>query len=379
MVWTPPVNIPSLSDRDYGAQLFDMLSSTGDAFRQNRRDRIGDEQRAQEQQRLRDAMLFDQSMRERNYALELQKFEANQADPGSGDEWYGTPQWYEMDDGSMGFGIISKGGDFKEMPPPEGSKWAPRVTYQDTGTARVPTYTQGGSVVPGGALPVHGPPETGTVQTSPGAVPGSPGMGVPGLPGGGVVPTYEPVGPKATREQEQYERETTSTRVKTLRSLGRSDQQTQFVEQTIDEAIALIAPWTTGFGAVLANLPATDARALARNLDTIRANIGFGELQAIRDASPTGGALGPVSDFENRLLQAVQGALDQYQRGEDIADALQKIKALRRQTFAVFKLAYMVDHAGLDVRMAEMAMQAISAGENPDAVLAEAEAMTRGG
>lgn len=42
---------------------------------------------------------------------------------GGADEVYGTPQWYEKPDGTMGFGVITKGGAFNEMNPPEGSNW----------------------------------------------------------------------------------------------------------------------------------------------------------------------------------------------------------------------------------------------------------------
>src|SRR5690606_23007568 len=94
----------------------------------------------------------------------------------------------------------------------------------------------------------------------------------------------------------------------------------------IDTALSRIGPFTTGAGGLLANLPATEARALKNDLDTIRANIGFEELQAMRDASPTGGALGQVSEMENRLLQAVRGALDQLDRGESLAQNLRIIR-----------------------------------------------------
>ena len=91
---------------------------------------------------------------------------------------------------------------------------------------------------------------------------------------------------------------------------------------TIDRAISRIGSSTAGFGALLSMLPASDARALQGDLDTIRANVGFEELQAMRDASPTGGALGQVSEMENRLLQSVRAAIDQYQNGDNLAQNL---------------------------------------------------------
>lgn len=103
---------------------------------------------------------------------------------------------------------------------------------------------------------------------------------------------------------------------------------------TIDRAIGRIGSSTAGFGALLSALPASEARALQGDLDTIRANVGFEELQAMRDASPTGGALGQVSEMENRLLQSVRAAIDQYQRGENLAQNLgiirQSVKQLRQ-------------------------------------------------
>lgn len=148
MVWTPPVSLPDLSQsRDYSGQLYGMFSGVGGAVRQNRRDVVGDLQWEKNYARQLDLDAWNKATDERDYALELQKFEADQL--GGGDEWYGTPQWFERKgaDGSvsMGYGVLSKSGQFKEMPPPEGAEWAPAVTFQDTGTARVPMFTRGGS------------------------------------------------------------------------------------------------------------------------------------------------------------------------------------------------------------------------------------------
>lgn len=64
------------------------------------------------------------------------------------------------------------------------------------------------------------------------------------------------------------------------------------------------------FGASMAaNVAGTAAYDLESILTTIRARIGFDKLQEMRQNSPTGGALGQVSDFENRLLQATEGNL----------------------------------------------------------------------
>lgn len=119
-----------------------------------------------------------------------------------------------------------------------------------------------------------------------------------------------------------------------------SDKSDRLVN-VIDRAITRVGPNTTGWGALLASLPATEARALQTDLDTIKANIGFEELQAMRDASPTGGALGQVSEMENRLLQAIRGSLDQLNEGQNLAenlkivrDSVTQLKALKAEQMA---------------------------------------------
>jgi len=83
-------------------------------------------------------------------------------------------------------------------------------------------------------------------------------------------------------------------------------------------AMGKISGWTTGAGGIFNKIPGSDARALSNLLDTVKANIGFDKLQAMREASPTGGALGQVSERELDFLQGVFGSLDQYGSAEDL-------------------------------------------------------------
>ena len=82
----------------------------------------------------------------------------------------------------------------------------------------------------------------------------------------------------------------------------------------------------TGFGAYLAGLPNTDAKSLSNKLRTIQANISFDKLQAMREASPTGGALGQVSTFELQNLMAVFGSLEQSQSNEELQYNLRRLQ-----------------------------------------------------
>ena len=84
----------------------------------------------------------------------------------------------------------------------------------------------------------------------------------------------------------------------------------------------------TGFaaetvGQMFAGTPAADFRNLT---DTIKSNIGFDRLQKMRDDSPTGGALGQVSEMELRLLNSALGSLDQSQSPSQMRENLMRIR-----------------------------------------------------
>lgn len=95
----------------------------------------------------------------------------------------------------------------------------------------------------------------------------------------------------------------------------------------IDEALGMTNKLTTGVGgAVMRRLPGTEATDLEGTINTIKANIGFEELQAMRQASPTGGALGQVAVQELNFLQAVLGNLDPRQSRPQVEKNLQSVK-----------------------------------------------------
>ena len=79
----------------------------------------------------------------------------------------------------------------------------------------------------------------------------------------------------------------------------------------------------TSFGGLLKSVPGTDAHKLGNLLQTIKGNIGFDYLQKMRQDSPTGGALGQVSNQELSTLQSVFGSLEQTQKAEDLKYNLQ--------------------------------------------------------
>lgn len=92
------------------------------------------------------------------------------------------------------------------------------------------------------------------------------------------------------------------------------------VNMKFEEALGELGSFgATGLpSTIMRNIPGTGSFDLAETLGTIKANLGFDKLQSMRESSPTGGALGQVSEFENKLLQAVFGSLEQGQSGDQL-------------------------------------------------------------
>ena len=81
----------------------------------------------------------------------------------------------------------------------------------------------------------------------------------------------------------------------------------------------------TGIIGAFPNIPGSDAANAEANLLTLKSQVGFGVLQAMRNASKTGGALGNVSDAEGKRLEANLAALDKAQSYDQFKESLQKI------------------------------------------------------
>lgn len=98
------------------------------------------------------------------------------------------------------------------------------------------------------------------------------------------------------------------------------------VVQDVAAAKSLVSGTTAGLtGKVASFIPGADAYNLQQRLLTIKANLGFDRLQQMRDASPTGGALGQVAVQELQALQATVGSLELGQSKEELKKNLDKI------------------------------------------------------
>lgn len=108
-------------------------------------------------------------------------------------------------------------------------------------------------------------------------------------------------------------------------AVAQADRIISKVDQALNKVSGITAG--AGFAATPKGLETvTGARDLASDLETIRANLGFAELQAMREASPTGGALGQVAVQELTALQSTVASLDQAQSPEQLRARLGEIR-----------------------------------------------------
>lgn len=96
----------------------------------------------------------------------------------------------------------------------------------------------------------------------------------------------------------------------------------------------------TGLSSVFPNMPGGAAANAQAKLTTLKSQIGFSVLQAMRDASKTGGALGNVSDQEGVRLENNLAALDQAQSLEELQNALDQIIAYAEESGGNLKAAF---------------------------------------
>ena len=80
--------------------------------------------------------------------------------------------------------------------------------------------------------------------------------------------------------------------------------------------------WLTGF------IPGTDAYNLQRTVESIGANIASDRLQTMRENSPTGGALGNVTDKDMDLMMAAYGSLKTSQSEAQFLRNLERVETV---------------------------------------------------
>lgn len=111
----------------------------------------------------------------------------------------------------------------------------------------------------------------------------------------------------------------------------RATDQANVAISNIDSVLSELEGRELGTGTAIGRLagqliPGSEAVDLAQSVETVKALIGFDQLQKMREASPTGGALGQVSERELAYLQSVAGSLNLAQSTEKLVETLSSIR-----------------------------------------------------
>lgn len=153
-----------------------------------------------------------------------------------------------------------------------------------------------------------------------------PDAGAPGL-------ETEPGGPA------DFERTGTVTQLKSAYK-----NSTQSLDMMIDKAEKLAANPNlglgVGFGSFTAKVPGTPGANVQADIESLQAQTAFAVLQAMRDASKTGGALGAISERELSLLESALAALSKAQSPDQYRARLSDLVLWARNAQANLKQAY---------------------------------------
>jgi hypothetical protein len=128
-------------------------------------------------------------------------------------------------------------------------------------------------------------------------------------------------------------------------AVASKEAQFELLDQVANEVRDQAGIFTTGLlGSATARIAGTPAADLAANLDTLQAAAGFEKLQEMRDNSPTGGALGSVTERELALLQATWGSISQSQSKEQFLRNLKRFQDKVKDSWERVEAAYERDY-----------------------------------
>ena len=159
-------------------------------------------------------------------------------------------------------------------------------------------------------VPTVSPRAPASSNVEPGYRPNAAGTGVEPIPGGSAD--------TALRAAEAKRQSAIDSRL----------AQTDTVMRTIDRVLPKLTGGTTGLvGVVASKVPGWEAYNVEKQIDTIKANIGFEQLADMRANSPTGGALGQIAIKELDFLQAALGNLDIGQNADQLVQTMNDVRS----------------------------------------------------
>jgi hypothetical protein len=189
---------------------------------------------------------------------------------------------------------------------------------------------------------------TGDVKRAGGGTPVGEGM----APGGSPIysPNADPelaMKKKTAEVGAKLEKEKEYAYPKVRNSFKSLKQGWRNAKEDINDAIALAGTLSTGYpGMVLKYWPYSDAGKLSEKLETIRANIRLAKMQDMKNNSPTGATgMGAMSDAEGKILDAVQGSMNQNQDGEQLVANLERLKETLTESELNMQAAFDTDYS----------------------------------
>jgi hypothetical protein len=138
---------------------------------------------------------------------------------------------------------------------------------------------------------------------------------------------YEVKGGPPAKKTIETEKKTEAQRQTTARTANIVKEDIGRLRSIIEDQ-AFYNPVTGPTGGIASEVPGSarkDAEALK---NTIGANVGFDRLQAMREASKTGGALGAISEREMKQLEAVMGSIELDQSPEQLTRNLDRLERI---------------------------------------------------
>lgn len=218
---------------------------------------------------------------------------------GGGDASFGlTPIWGVGPDGQPTIGQLSNQGGLQPVQMPDGFQFGKDPIRMDAGDHFVLLDPVTRQQI--GMIPKNGDVPTGFQQA----------------PGGGVAPM-----PGSEQDVERQQRA-----AKAGSAMTALEQKNAVAINAIDTALSQANWGTTGALGAIGSMPGMWAHDLAKTLDTVKANIGFEELNTMRENSPTGGALGQITERELAFLQSTIASIEQSQSEEQLKRNLQILR-----------------------------------------------------
>ena len=164
-----------------------------------------------------------------------------------------------------------------------------------------------------------------TAQTPPVATT-TPAQPQPVVIAKGVTAVPTPASKQKAEELAKKQKAEEEEKVRAIESFEDQTAAIQNLRETIKTTKALVGPTTTGYGSFLAVLPATDARTLEGNTQTIKNNVALSKLRELKQQSATGASgLGALNMKEFDAIQGIIAALDP--KSKNYKNDLDKIDA----------------------------------------------------